>query len=278
MTLIKSKPTSPGRRFRVKISDVDLYKGKPYKPLIEKNKKTGGRNNQGRITTRHIGGGHKKKYRIIDFKRDKENMPAKVERLEYDPNRNANIALIQYDDGERRYIIAPKDLKIGDTVISGSNSAISVGNTLPLKEIPVGTQVHCIEMKPGKGAQIARAAGTVAQIVAMEGNYVTVKLRSGELRKILNKCKATIGEVGNSEYNLQAHGKAGAKRWLGIRPTVRGVAMNPIDHPHGGGEGKTSGGRDPVSPKGVPTKGFKTRSNKRTNNMIVKRRTNKKRK
>tara|TARA_B100000029_G_C17531670_1_gene943475 strand:+ start:635 stop:1471 length:837 start_codon:yes stop_codon:yes gene_type:complete len=278
MTLIKSKPTSPGRRFRIKISDVELHKGKPYKPLTEKSKKTGGRNNQGRITTRHIGGGHKKKYRIIDFKRDKENMPAKVERLEYDPNRNANIALIQYDDGEKRYIIAPKDLKIGATVISGSNSAISVGNTLPLKEIPVGTQVHCIEMKPGKGAQIARAAGTVAQIMAMEGDYVTIKLRSGELRKIFNKCKATIGEVGNSEYNLQAHGKAGAKRWLGIRPTVRGVAMNPIDHPHGGGEGKTSGGRDPVSPTGIPTKGFKTRSNKRTNNMIVKRRTNKKRK
>ncbi len=278
MTLIKSKPTSPGQRFKVKVVNSELYKGKPHPSLIKKSKKTGGRNNQGRITTRHIGGGHKKKYRIIDFKRDKENMPAKVERLEYDPNRNANIALIQYDDGEKRYIIAPKDLKIGATVISGSNSAISVGNTLPLKEIPVGTQVHCIEMKPGKGAQIARAAGTVAQIMAMEGDYVTIKLRSGELRKIFNKCKATIGEVGNSEYNLQAHGKAGAKRWLGIRPTVRGVAMNPIDHPHGGGEGKTSGGRDPVSPTGIPTKGFKTRSNKRTNNMIVKRRTNKKRK
>ena len=278
MSLIKSKPTSPGRRFRIKISNPELYKGKPYSSLIQKSKKTGGRNNQGRITTRHIGGGHKKRYRIIDFKRDKDNVAAKVERLEYDPNRNANIALLLYIDGERRYIIAPKNLKTGDSVMSGKDSSITIGNSLPMKNIPVGTQVHCIEMKPGKGAQIARSAGTVAQIAAIEGDYVTVRLRSGEMRKIFSSCKATIGEVGNSEHNLQSFGKAGAKRWLGVRPTVRGVAMNPIDHPHGGGEGKTSGGRHPVSPWGTPTKGYKTRSNKRTNNMIVRRRTTKKRK
>tara|TARA_B100000886_G_scaffold84512_3_gene55201 strand:- start:20200 stop:21039 length:840 start_codon:yes stop_codon:yes gene_type:complete len=277
MSLIKSKPTSPGRRFRVKIKDESLYKGKPYPGLTQKSKKSGGRNNQGRITTRHIGGGHKRKYRIIDFKRDKDDINAKVERLEYDPNRNANIALLLYSDGERRYIIAPKSLKTGDSVISGEDSAISVGNSLPLKNIPVGTQVHCIEMKPGKGAQIARSAGTVAQIAALEGEYATLKLKSGEMRKINSNCRATIGEVGNSEYNLQSYGKAGAKRWLGIRPTVRGVAMNPIDHPHGGGEGKTSGGRDPVSPWGTPTKGYKTRSNKRTSSMIIRRRASKRR-
>ena len=277
MSLIKSKPTSPGRRFRVKIKDESLYKGKPYPGLTQKSKKSGGRNNQGRITTRHIGGGHKRKYRIIDFKRDKDDINAKVERLEYDPNRNANIALLLYSDGERRYIIAPKNLKTGDSVISGKDSAISVGNSLPLKNIPVGTQVHCIEMKPGKGAQIARSAGTVAQIAALEGEYATLKLKSGEMRKINSNCRATIGEVGNSEYNLQSYGKAGAKRWLGIRPTVRGVAMNPIDHPHGGGEGKTSGGRDPVSPWGTPTKGYKTRSNKRTSSMIIRRRASKRR-
>ena len=276
MALIRSKPTSPGRRFRVKVSNPELHKGKPCESLIAKLSKTGGRNNKGRITTRHIGGGHKRSYRIIDFKRDKDNIAAKVERLEYDPNRNANIALLLYIDGERRYIIAPKNLKAGDSVMSGKDSDISVGNSLPMENIPVGTQVHCIEMKPGKGAQIARSAGTVAQIAAIDGDYVTVKLRSGEMRKIFSKCKATIGEVGNSEYSLQSHGKAGAKRWLGVRPTVRGVAMNPIDHPHGGGEGKTSGGRHPVSPWGTPTKGYKTRSNKRTNNMIVRRRSNKK--
>ena len=278
MALIRSKPTSPGRRFRIKVSNPELHKGKPCESLIAKLSKTGGRNNKGRITTRHIGGGHKRSYRIIDFKRDKDNIAAKVERLEYDPNRNANIALLLYIDGERRYIIAPKNLKAGDSVMSGKDSDISVGNSLPMENIPVGTQVHCIEMKPGKGAQIARSAGTVAQIAAIDGDYVTVKLRSGEMRKIFSKCKATIGEVGNSEYSLQSHGKAGAKRWLGVRPTVRGVAMNPIDHPHGGGEGKTSGGRHPVSPWGTPTKGYKTRSNKRTNNMIVRRRANKKRK
>ncbi len=278
MALIRSKPTSPGRRFRIKVNNSNLHKGKPCESLVAKLSKTGGRNNKGRITTRHIGGGHKRSYRIIDFKRDKDNIAAKVERLEYDPNRNAHIALLLYIDGERRYIIAPKNLKTGDSVMSGKNSTIAVGNSLPMENIPVGTQVHCIEMKPGKGAQIARSAGTVAQIAAIEGDYVTVKLRSGEMRKIFSKCKATIGEVGNSEYSLQSHGKAGAKRWLGIRPTVRGVAMNPIDHPHGGGEGKTSGGRHPVSPWGTPTKGYKTRSNKRTNNMIVRRRANKKRK
>ncbi len=278
MALIRSKPTSPGRRFRIKVNNSELHKGKPCESLIAKLSKTGGRNNKGRITTRHIGGGHKRSYRIIDFKRDKDDIAAKVERLEYDPNRNANIALLLYIDGERRYIIAPKNLKTGDSVMSGKNSSITIGNSLPMENIPVGTQVHCIEMKPGKGAQIARSAGTVAQIAAIEGEYVTVKLRSGEMRKIFSKCKATIGEVGNSEYSLQSHGKAGAKRWLGIRPTVRGVAMNPIDHPHGGGEGKTSGGRHPVSPWGTPTKGYKTRSNKRTNNMIVRRRSNKKRK
>ena len=278
MALIRSKPTSPGRRFRVKVSNPELHKGKQCESLIAKLSKTGGRNNKGRITTRHIGGGHKRSYRIIDFKRDKDNIAAKVERLEYDPNRNANIALLLYIDGERRYIIAPKNLKAGDSVMSGKDSDISVGNSLPMENIPVGTQVHCIEMKPGKGAQIARSAGTVAQIAAIDGDYVTVKLRSGEMRKIFSKCKATIGEVGNSEYSLQSHGKAGAKRWLGVRPKVRGVAMNPIDHQHGGGEGKTSGGRHPVSPWGTPTKGYKTRSNKRTNNMIVRRRSNKKRK
>ena len=278
MTLIRSKPTSPGVRHKVKISSPELHKGKPCEALIAKLSKTGGRNNKGRITTRHIGGGHKRSYRIIDFKRDKDNIAAKVERLEYDPNRNAHIALLLYIDGERRYIIAPKNIKPGDPIISGEASPIAIGNSLPMKNIPVGTQVHCIEMKPEKGAQIARSAGTSAQIAAIEGEYVTIKLRSGEMRKIFSRCKATIGEVGNSEFNLQSLGKAGAKRWLGVRPTVRGVAMNPIDHPHGGGEGKTSGGRHPVSPWGTPTKGYKTRSNKRTDNMIVRRRSNKKRK
>ena len=278
MALIRSKPTSPGVRHKVKISSPELHKGKPCEALIAKLSKTGGRNNKGRITTRHIGGGHKRSYRIIDFKRDKDNIAAKVERLEYDPNRNAHIALLLYIDGERRYIIAPKNIKPGDPIISGEASPKAIGNSLPMKNIPVGTQVHCIEMKPEKGAQIARSAGTSAQIAAIEGEYVTIKLRSGEMRKIFSKCKATIGEVGNSEFNLQSLGKAGAKRWLGVRPTVRGVAMNPIDHPHGGGEGKTSGGRHPVSPWGTPTKGYKTRSNKRTDNMIVRRRSNKKRK
>ena len=240
--------------------------------LVTKKSKTGGRNNAGRITTRHIGGGHKQHYRIIDFKRNKDNIPAKVERIEYDPNRSAYIALLLYNDGERRYIIAPKNLKANDQVISGEKASVNVGNTLVLKDIPVGTILHCVELKPGKGAQLARSAGTYVQFVAKEGQYATLRLKSGEVRKVLTECRATIGEVSNQEHSLKSFGKAGAKRWIGVRPTVRGVAMNPIDHPHGGGEGKTSGGRHPVSPWGVPTKGYRTRSNKRTDSLIVRRR------
>ena len=269
MAIIKRKPTSPGRRHVVSVVSSDLHKGAPYAPLLEKKSKTGGRNNSGRITTRHKGGGHKQHYRIIDFKRNKDNIPAKVERLEYDPNRTANIALICYADGERRYIIAPKGMGAGDQIQSGEGSPISTGNTLPLRNIPVGSIIHCIELKPGKGAQIARSAGTSAQLVAREGQYATLRLRSGEMRKVLSDCRATLGEVSNSEHNLRSLGKAGASRWRGIRPTVRGVAMNPVDHPHGGGEGRTSGGRHPVSPWGTPTKGYKTRKNKRTNKLIV---------
>ncbi len=276
MAIVKSKPTSPGRRFVVKVVNPDLHKGAPYGSLLEKQSRNGGRNNAGRITTRHVGGGHKQHYRIIDFKRTKDGIPATVERLEYDPNRTANIALLKYADGERRYIIAPKGIKAGDEVSSGSNAAIKNGNTLPLRNVPVGSQIHCIELKPGKGAQIARSAGTSVQLVAREGMYATLRLRSGEMRKIHVDCRATIGEVSNSEHNLRSLGKAGAKRWRGVRPTVRGVAMNPVDHPHGGGEGRTSGGRHPVSPWGLPTKGKKTRSNKRTDNMIVRRRNNRK--
>ena len=273
MAVVKCKPTSPGRRHVVKVVHADLHKGKPYAPLLEKKSKSGGRNNNGRITTRHIGGGHKQHYRIIDFKRDKIDIPGKVESLQYDPNRTANIALILYNDGERRYIIASKNLKVGDEIISSEVAPIKVGNCLPMKNIPVGTQIHCVELKPGKGAQIARSAGTVAQLVAREGEYVTLRLRSGEMRKVLAECHAVIGEVGNSEHNLISLGKAGAKRWRGVRPTVRGVAMNPVDHPHGGGEGRTSGGRHPVSPWGMPTKGYKTRKNKRTDKLIVRNRT-----
>lgn len=275
MAIVKTKPTSPGRRFVVKVVNKDLHKGEPHKALVEKKSKNGGRNNNGRITVRHIGGGHKQRYRVIDFKRDKDGIEAKVERIEYDPNRTANIALLLYKDGERRYIIAPKGLAAGDVVASGVNSPIKAGNTLPIRNIPVGSQIHCIEMKPGKGAQIARSAGAVVQLVAREGVYATLRLRSGEMRKIHVDCKATIGEVGNSEHSLSSLGKAGASRWRGVRPTVRGVAMNPVDHPHGGGEGRTSGGRHPVSPWGVPTKGYKTRSNKRTDKMIVRRRNRK---
>ena len=275
MAIVKTKPTSPGRRFVVKVVNPDLHKGEPHKALVEKKSKNGGRNNAGRITTRHVGGGHKKRYRVVDFKRNKDGVPATIERIEYDPNRTAFIALLKYSDGERSYIIAPKGVAAGDVVSSGSDSAIKSGNSLPLRNIPVGTQLHCIEMKPGKGAQIARSAGTSAQLVAREGAYATVRLRSGEMRKIHVDCKATIGEVSNSEHSLRSLGKAGAKRWRGVRPTVRGVAMNPVDHPHGGGEGRTSGGRHPVSPWGMPTKGYKTRSNKRTDNMIVRRRNRK---
>jgi len=269
VAIVKCKPTSPGRRFVVKIVNKDLHKGEPYAPLVEAKKRSGGRNNNGRITTRHIGGGHKQRYRIIDFRRDKDGIPAEMERLEYDPNRSAHIALLKYADGERRYIIAPKGLKAGDKVVSGEDAPIQSGNTLPLRNIPLGSTIHCIEMKPGKGAQIARSAGTSAQLLAKDGAYVTLRLRSGEMRKILAECKATLGEVCNSEHNLRSLGKAGATRWRGVRPTVRGVVMNPVDHPHGGGEGRTSGGRHPVSPWGVPTKGYKTRTNKRTNKMII---------
>ena len=272
MAVVKAKPTSPGRRFRSLQIGKDLYKGRPLSSLVTKKSKTGGRNNAGRITTRHIGGGHKQHYRIIDFKRNKDNIPAKVERIEYDPNRSAFIALLLYNDGERRYIIAPKNLKVNDQVISGEKASVNVGNTLVLKDIPVGTILHCVELKPGKGAQLARSAGTYVQFVAKEGQYATLRLKSGEVRKVLTECRATIGEVSNQEHSLKSFGKAGAKRWIGVRPTVRGVAMNPIDHPHGGGEGKTSGGRHPVSPWGVPTKGYRTRSNKRTDSLIVRRR------
>ena len=272
MAIVKTKPTSAGRRFVVKIVDNDLHKGGPYEPLVEKKSKTGGRNNKGRITTRHRGGGHKQRYRKIDFKRNKTGVPARVERVEYDPNRTAYIALLRYADGERAYIIAPKGLKVGNTVQSGETAAISVGNCLPLRNIPVGTVVHGVELKPGKGAQIARAAGAGVQLVAREGGFATLRLRSGERRKVHAECRAVIGEVSNPANNLRKLGKAGASRWRGVRPTVRGVVMNPVDHPHGGGEGRTSGGRHPVSPWGTPTKGHRTRTNKRTDDMIVRRR------
>ncbi len=272
MPIVKTKPTSPGRRFVVKIVNPELHKGEPYAPLLEKQSRTGGRNNMGRITTRHQGGGHKQHYRLVDFKRDKDNIPARVERLEYDPNRSAHIALLLYADGERRYIIAPRDVHAGVSLMSGPAAPIKPGNTLPLRNVPVGSQVHCVELRPGKGAQLARSAGASVQLVAREGNYATLRLRSGEIRKVHSDCKATIGEVGNAEHNLRSLGKAGAQRWRGVRPTVRGVAMNPVDHPHGGGEGRTSGGRHPVSPWGTPTKGYKTRSNKRTDKLIVRRR------
>ena len=275
MAIVKRKPTSPGRRFVISVVNPHLHKGAPYAPLLEKKSKSGGRNNNGRITVRHVGGGHKQHYRMVDFRRNKDEISAKVERIEYDPNRTAHIALICFADGERRYIIAPKGLMAGDVVQSGDSAPIKVGNSLPLRNIPLGSVVHCVELKPGKGAQIARSAGTSAQLVAREGAYATVRLRSGEMRKVPVDCRATLGEVSNSEHSLRSLGKAGAKRWRGIRPTVRGVAMNPVDHPMGGGEGRTSGGRHPVSPWGTPTKGYKTRSNKRTDNMIVRRRNKK---
>ncbi|MEE9319978.1 MAG: 50S ribosomal protein L2 [Granulosicoccus sp.] len=275
MALIKSKPTSPGKRFQVRVVNKDLSKEGPYEPLVERLSKSGGRNNKGRITQRHIGGGHKRRYRIIDFKRNKDGVPAVVERIEYDPNRTADIALLKYADGERRYVIAPKGVKAGDKLMSGREAPIRAGNTLPLNNIPVGSTVHCVELKPGRGAQIARSAGAAVQLVAREGMYATLRLRSGEMRRVQVDCRATLGEVGNGEHQLRKLGKAGAARWRGVRPTVRGVAMNPVDHPHGGGEGRTSGGRHPVSPWGTPTKGYKTRSNKRTDNMIVRRRNKK---
>lgn len=269
MALEKLRPTSPGQRFVVKVTNKELHKGKPYSPLLRTKNKTGGRNNAGRITCRHIGGGHKQRYRIIDFKRDKDGVPGRVERLEYDPNRSAHIALVLYKDGERRYVVAAAGLSVGDEINSGIDVAIKAGNCMPLANVPIGSTIHCVELKPGKGAQLARSAGASVQLIAREGIYATVRLRSGEMRKILSECRAVIGEVSNSEHNLKSLGKAGASRRRGIRPTVRGVAMNPIDHPHGGGEGKTSGGRHPVSPWGVPTKGYKTRKNKRTSRFIV---------
>jgi len=272
MAVVKAKPTSAGRRFVVKVVDASLHRGKPQKGLVESKSKRGGRNNAGRITTRHRGGGHKQHYRVIDFRRNKDGVPAVVERLEYDPNRTANIALLKYRDGERRYIIAPRGVTAGDQLMSGSTAPIRAGNAMPLRNIPVGSVIHCVELKPGKGAQMARSAGASCQLVAREGAYATLRMRSGEMRRVLSECRATLGEVGNSEHSLRSLGKAGAKRWRGIRPTVRGVAMNPVDHPHGGGEGKSSGGRHPVSPWGVPTKGHKTRTNKRTSKLIVRRR------
>jgi len=269
MPLMKVKPTSPGRRALVKVVSPDLHKGEPHWPLVERQNRGSGRNNHGRITMRHQGGGHKQHYRVVDFRRDKDGIQATVERLDYDPNRSAHLALLLYADGERRYIIAPKGLTAGTQLLSGAEAPIKAGNTLPLRSVPVGTTVHCIEMMPGKGAQIARSAGTSAQLLAREGSYAQLRLRSGEIRKVHVDCRATIGEVGNEEHNLESIGKAGRKRWRGVRPTVRGVAMNPIDHPHGGGEGRTSAGQPPVSPWGVQTKGFKTRRNKRTQVMIV---------
>ncbi len=275
MAIVKSKPTSPGRRFVVKVVEAQLHKGAPHAPLLEKKNRTGGRNNMGRITTRHRGGGHRQRYRVIDFKRDKDGVPGRVERIEYDPNRSAHIALVLYADGERRYILAPRGIYADAEIYSGVEAPIKPGNAMPLRNIPLGTMVHNIEMKPGKGGQIARSAGCGVQLVAREGVHATLRLRSGEMRKVPADCRATIGEVGNSEHNLRSLGKAGATRWRGVRPTVRGVAMNPVDHPHGGGEGRTSGGRHPVSPWGMPTKGYKTRKNKRTDNMIVRRRNQK---
>ena len=272
MALVKVKPTSPGRRALVKVVNPDLHKGKPHAPLLEPQSKRAGRNHKGHITMRHQGGGHKQQYRIVDFKRAKDGIPAKVEHLEYDPNRSANLALLCYTDGERRYIIAPKGVAVGTLLMSGAEAPIKPGNTLPLRNIPVGTTVHCVEMLPGKGAQIARAAGTSVQLLAREGSYAQLRLRSGEVRKVHIECRATIGEVGNEEHSLESVGKAGRMRWRGVRPTVRGVAMNPVDHPHGGGEGKTAAGRDPVSPWGTLTKGYRTRKNKRTSGMIVNRR------
>lgn len=275
MAVIKSKPTSAGRRFVVRVKTPGLHKGAPVRGLVEKQSKSGGRNSEGRITVRHRGGGHKRRYRVVDWRRDKDGIPARVERIEYDPNRSANLALLLYVDGERRYILAPRNVEAGSELVSGADAPIRAGNCLPLRNIPVGSQVHCIELKPGKGAQMVRTAGGTAQLVAREGVHATLRLRSGEMRKVLVDCRATLGEVGNSEHSLRKLGKAGAKRWRGVRPTVRGVAMNPVDHPHGGGEGRTSGGRHPVSPWGMPTKGYKTRHNKRTDKMIVRRRNKK---
>ncbi|MGP9519119.1 MULTISPECIES: 50S ribosomal protein L2 [unclassified Psychrobacter] len=275
MPIVRAKPTSPGRRFVEKVVHPHLYKGRPYAALLESKSKSGGRNNNGRITTRHIGGGHKQHYRVIDFKRTKDNIPATVERIEYDPNRTAHIALLKYADGERRYIIAAKKQVVGDTVMSGETSPIRPGNCLPLKNIPLGTVIHNIELKIGKGAQMARSAGASVQLLGRDGVYAILRMRSGETRRVHVNCRAVIGEVSNTENNLKSLGKAGASRWRGVRPSVRGVAMNPVDHPHGGGEGRNKG-RHPTSPWGQKSKGLKTRSNKRTDNMIIRRRAKKK--
>ncbi|WP_159991444.1 50S ribosomal protein L2 [Pelistega ratti] len=272
MALVKMKPTSAGRRGMIKVVTPNLHKGVPFAALLESQKRSSGRNNNGHITVRHRGGGHKSHYRIVDFRRNKDGIPAKVERIEYDPNRTAHIALVCYADGERRYIIAPRNLEAGAVIESGKEVPIRVGNTMPIRNIPVGTTIHCIELQPGKGAQLVRSAGASAVLMAREGVYAQVRLRSGEVRLVNIDCRATIGEVSNGEHSLRQIGKAGAVRWRGIRPTVRGVAMNPVDHPHGGGEGRTGEAREPVSPWGTPTKGYKTRRNKRTDNMIVSRR------
>ena len=269
MALVKVKPTSAGRRSLVKVVNANLHKGAPVASLVESQKRGSGRNNNGHITIRHKGGGHKHHYRVIDFRRNKDGVAATVERLEYDPNRSAHLALLLYADGERRYVIAAKGVQAGSQLMSGSEAPIKPGNALPLRNIPVGTIVHCVEMLPGKGAQLARSAGAHVQVLAREGSYAQLRLRSGEIRKVHIDCRATIGEAGNAEHNLESIGKAGRKRWRGVRPTVRGVAMNPIDHPHGGGEGRTAAAQPPVSPWGVQSKGFKTRRNKRTQVMIV---------
>jgi large subunit ribosomal protein L2 len=273
MSSIKTyNPTTPAMRFRTTLDNKELSKERPLKSLTESKQRISGRNNKGRLTVRHRGGGHKKLYRIIDFRRDKRGIPAKVLALEYDPNRSARIALLAYVDGEKRYILAPDGLAVGGTIVAGEDADILVGNALPLKNIPLGTMIHNIELKIGKGGQMARSAGTAAQLLAKEAGYAQIKMPSGETRMVHLECYATIGQVGNLNHENVAIGKAGRTRWMGKRPTVRGVAMNPIDHPHGGGEGKTSGGRHPVSPWGVPTKGYKTRNNKRTQRFIIKRR------
>jgi len=272
MGLKTYKPTSAGRRFQTSLDFSDLTRKNPEKSLLLPKKRTGGRNVYGRITSRYIGGGHKRMYRVIDFRREKRDIPARVASLEYDPNRSANIALLNYADGEKRYILAPQDLKVGDTVMSGERVDIKPGNALPLKNIPMGSMVHNVEMKPGKGGQLIRSAGGAGQLMAKEGDYVTIKMPSGEVRRLHVNCFATVGQVGNQDHEKVSIGKAGRKRWLGKSPHVRGVAMNPVDHPLGGGEGKSSGGRHPVTPWGVPTRGYKTRQNKATDKFIVKRR------
>jgi large subunit ribosomal protein L2 len=272
MPFRKLNPTSPGTRFQTVQTFDDITTQEPHKPLVQPLRSTGGRNNQGHLTSWWRGGGHKRMYRIIDFKRDKRDIPAKVATIEYDPNRSARIALLTYADGEKRYILQPLGLKVGDTIVAGQNVDILPGNSLPLKNIPLGTQLHNVELRPGRGGQIARSAGSTVQLVAKEGEYASVKMPSGEIRKINMECFATIGQVGNIDHENVSIGKAGRSRWLGQRPHVRGVAMNPVDHPLGGGEGKTSGGRHPVTPWGMPTKGYKTRNSKNTDKFIVQRR------